>query len=190
MNVLRDISWDEVFSGWCDREANNPGWIRVATEVKGWPDWGSWRRYTTEQFGASSREWKLYAFSDPANEVPAMLLGPYTGWQNRVENKLEATFDQLFDTESQSQEFLQNTNIQNMINALPFETQLIGLKLPDGRVMCIDGHHRATAITLAKKQGKDVGYKNGQITMALTEFTADDQGLLSEALRKGSSKPS
>ncbi|MFO0764641.1 MAG: hypothetical protein U0487_01160 [Patescibacteria group bacterium] len=189
MNFLRDISWDDVFSGWRDREANNPGWIRVATEVKGWSDWESWRRYTAEQLNASSRAWKLYAFADPMNEVPAMLLGPYTGWQSRVENKLEATFDQLFESETQRQEFLQNTNIQNMMDALPFETQFIGLKLPNGKIMCVDGHHRATAITLAKKQGHVIDYTAASITIAIAELSEEEVKMFGEILQKGSSKP-
>lgn len=33
MNHLHDTTWEEVFEGWQQREANDPGWIHCATVV-------------------------------------------------------------------------------------------------------------------------------------------------------------
>ncbi len=49
MRFIKQTTWQEVFKGWSEQEANNPGWIRCATEIKGWPDWESWRNHTAEQ---------------------------------------------------------------------------------------------------------------------------------------------
>lgn len=87
VKFIKEITWTEVFEGWRSREANNPGWIKTATEIKGWPDWESWRKFTASQIGAENHSWELYEFTDPMSEVPEMLVGPYGGWQSKLPEK-------------------------------------------------------------------------------------------------------
>ena len=82
LTFIKPTTWEDVFQDWKNREGNDPGWIHCATVLKGWPDWESWRRFTAEQIKADEREWNLYELTDPLHDIPAMLVGPFTGWQS------------------------------------------------------------------------------------------------------------
>lgn len=191
MKYIGNISWEHVFEGWRQREADNPGWIRCATEIKGWSDWESWRKYSARQIQADQREWRLYAFENPSQEIPAMLLGPYTGWQSRVPKKNVATFEDLLNIPEQFDAFRKQKGILSMMESLPFSTQFIGV-IHDGaqQIVCLDGHHRATAIALAKKLDKKIDFSGVSVTIALTRFSPDEANVFDEVLARGTSKPS
>jgi len=87
MQLIKNTTWEEVFKKWKEREANEPGWINCATNVKGWPDWESWRRFSASQIKADKRDWQIFKLTDPINEIPEMLIGHYSGWQSRVFEK-------------------------------------------------------------------------------------------------------
>ena len=74
MEKLRDSNWEEVFASWKSREGSDPAWQKVATEVKGWPDWESWRRHSAEMLLADKRQWSIYSFEDPLKDIPEMLV--------------------------------------------------------------------------------------------------------------------
>ncbi|MDF1497572.1 MAG: hypothetical protein P1P90_05980, partial [Patescibacteria group bacterium] len=78
MEFVNDTNWEAVFQNWKKREGGSPAWIKCATEVKGWTDWESWRRFSASLVRASERRWELYRFTDPMKEVPEMLVGPYS----------------------------------------------------------------------------------------------------------------
>jgi len=187
MKFIKDTTWAEVFESWRKREANNPGWIKVATEIKGWPDWESWRRSTAELMRADERDWKIYEFTDPINEIPEMLLGPYSGWQSRVPKKNVYTFDDLLSIPEQYEHFSKHEGVRSIMNGLPFETEFIGLIRDDlDKIICIEGHHRAAAITIAKKQGRDIDL-TGKVRIALAHLPKEEAALLYQVLEKGTS---
>lgn len=186
MKKLVPITWPEIFADWRDREANNPGWIRTATEVKGWPDWESWRQFTVSQLQLDQRTWTLYELTDPMTEIPAMLVGPYSGWQKRFPEPNVGTFADLAGIPEQHAFFAGHTAIQRLQQQFPSETELIGLRRPDGRIVLIEGHHRAMAIALAAHDEKKVAV--GKVVIALADLTDDDEGLLDRALARGTSK--
>ena len=189
MKFIKKITWDEVFESWRNREASNPGWIHCATVVKGWPDWESWRKHSAEQIHADEREWKLYEFTDPINEVTAMLVGPYSGWQSRFANKNVASFEDLLEISEQFNEFSKHQGVLSIIEGLPFDTEFIGIIRDDiDKIVCLEGHHRATAIALAKKLGKKIDFTKSTIRIALTHLPADEVRILDEVLKRGTSK--
>lgn len=189
MEFIRDTTWEEVFSGWRDRESQNPGWIECATKIKGWPDWESWRRFCASQIKADQREWRIFQFDDPINEVPRMLIGPYNGWQSRVVFKNKTTFKELLLIPESIDFFSKHSGVLSILTGLPFSTQFIGLVRKDlDQLVCIDGHHRATAMTLAKKQGIQIDFSHTQTTIALAELSQTESCLLDEVLSRGSSK--
>jgi len=188
MKFINDTTWEDVFAGWRDREATNPGWIRCANE-KGWPDWESWRRFTASQIGADKREWKIFEFAEPVEEIPKMLLGPYSGWQSRVSKKNSSSFEDLLDIPEQLEFFGKHEGVLSMLNGLPFTTEFIGLVREDSdKVVCIEGHHRATAIALAKRQGKQIDWSGAKITIALARIPAAGCLLFDEVAKRGMSK--
>ncbi len=187
LKFIEDTTWKEVFEGWRGREANNPGWIRTATEVKGWPDWESWRRFSAAQIGAEKRSWKIYEFIDPMNDVPVMLVGPYGGWQEKLSEKNKNSFEELLAMPENYEFFKNHSGVEALINNFPCPTEFIGLVREDnGKVVCLEGHHRATAVALAKKEGKEIDCKN--IRIALTRLPKDECSILDEVLRRGTSK--
>lgn len=189
MKYIKDTTWEEVFEGWRTREARNPGWVHCATEIKGWPDWESWRRFTASQIKAEVRDWQLFEFTDPTEEIPNMLIGPYSGWQSKLPKNNTASFKDLLDIPEQYKNFRNHKGIEAIINGLPFSTAFIGLVRDDrDTIVCIEGHHRATAITLAKKQEKQIDFSKIKVTIALAHLPKNESSLLDEVLKRGSSK--
>jgi hypothetical protein len=187
IEFIRNITWEEVFEGWRNREANNPGWIRTATEIKGWPDWESWRKFTASQIGAEKRSWKLYEFTDPMNDIPGMLVGPYGGWQDKLPEKNKYSFEELLDIPENYEFFKKHSVVNSLLKNFPCPTEFIGLTREDnGKIVCLEGHHRATAVALAKKKGKEINF--GSVRIALAQLPKDECSVLDAALRRGSSK--
>ena len=123
------------------------------------------------------------------NEIPAMLVGPYSGWQSRLSEKNMTTFGDLLDIPEQLEEFSKHDGVISIMNGLPFATELIGLIRDDmNKIVCLEGHHRAIAIALAKRQGKIIDFSGVKITIALAHLAKDEINLLDEMLRIGSSK--
>jgi len=188
MHLIKNTTWENVFGGWRQREASDPGWINCATNIKGWPDWKSWRKFTASQIGLENLSWQIFEFTDPIKEIPAMLIGPYTGWQSRVANKNQSNFEDLVNIPEQFDFFSKHDKVLSMIADFPFPTEFIGLIREDkNKIVCIEGHHRAVAVALAKKQDSSIDFK-GNITIALAKLRKDRVNVLDNALKRGTSK--
>ncbi len=187
MRFIASTTWEEVFAGWKLREANDPGWIKCATEIKGWPDWESWRKFTASQIGAENLNWELYEFSDPMKEIPDILLGPYSGWQSRVVDKNKNTFNDLILIPEQFEYWQGINKIKSIIEDFPCYTEMIGLIRDDNKkIVCLEGHHRATAVAIVAKLGKVIIFKN-PIKIALAHIPADQVSVFDKTLARGSS---
>ncbi|KKR08488.1 MAG: hypothetical protein UT32_C0001G0008 [Parcubacteria group bacterium GW2011_GWC2_39_14] len=186
MRLLRPTTWPEIFAKWREREASNSGWVECATKIKGWPDWESWRRFTADQINATKRTWQFYQFDNPMEEVPNMLLGPYSSWQDGLVNKNDTTFEELLEIPEQYDRFSKHLGVLSIMKALLFKTELIGLIRKDNnKLVCIEGHHRATAISLAKKNGNKIGFFEISISISLAEINLDECMLFDEMLKRG-----
>lgn len=191
MHLVRNAKWQEIFEGWRIREANNPGWVRCATEIKGWSNWEEWRNFTAQQIGAEDREWGIFQFSNPLREIPEILLGPFSSWQDKVVDKNKTSFKQLLQIPQQYQELKQHPGIQAIYDGLPFSTDFIGLIREDiNKVVCIEGHHRATAIALAQYENREIDFTKHCLTIALATVSADQVGLFDAMLVRGTSRDS
>lgn len=189
MKFIKDTNWQEVFEGWKSREADNPGWIECATKIKGWPNWESWRSFTAEQIKANSRIWKIYQFENPLKEIPEMLVGPFTGWQSRFTVKNTKSFADLLEIPNEYEEFSKHSLITSMLEAMPFQTELIGMVRKDlGKIICLDGHHRAVTISLAAKKGKEMDFSNQPISIALADLDLNELDLMDRILERGTAK--
>lgn len=186
---IRDISWSEVFDGWRKREAGNPAWIECATEVKGWPDWESWRSFTAQQFQAKERTWTLYRWNDPLSNIPDMLIGPFSGWQQRVIRKNDTTFSELLELPGEEERWRSHEGVRSILNGLPFATEMIGtVRKDNGKIVCIEGHHRAMAFSLARKEEGLLDFSQTPVTIALCVLEVEECALLDDALHRGTSK--
>ncbi|NQU77729.1 hypothetical protein HQ544_03470 [Candidatus Falkowbacteria bacterium] len=188
MRFIKNTIWKDVFEGWKQREADDSGWINCATNIKGWPNWESWRKFTATQIGLNNLTWQIFKFTDPMKEIPDILIGPYGGWQSRVKNKNQGSFNDLLNNPEQFNFFKKHDKINSMINNFPYPTELIGLIREDSsKIVCIEGHHRATSIAMAKKQKISINFK-GDITIALAKLEKDRVNILDKALERGTSK--
>lgn len=188
MKSLEDTSWDDVFEKWRGREAADPGWIQCATEVKGWPDWESWRRFSAELLGAEQLEWRRYLVENPEIELPALLVGPFQGWQNRLNVKNAASFADMMADPVQAAFFSQHEKVRSMMANFPAPTELIAVQRDDsGKIVCIEGHHRSAAVALGTVLGQAVQF-TGPVTLALARLPTERVQVLEEMLRRGSSR--
>lgn len=189
MKFIKNTTWPEVFESWRQKEASNLDWIECATKIKGWPDWESWRSFTAQQISAENREWKIFEFTNPTEEIQKMLVGPFSSWQSGVLNKNKTTFEELLKIPEQYERFSKHSYVLSILNGLPFSTELIGLVRKDiNKIVCIEGHHRATAIALAKKQRRRLDFTNTPITIALAELNVEECQLLDKISQRGTSK--
>jgi len=190
MKYLKDTTWSEVFTSWRDREAHDPAWIRCATEVKGWPDWESWRRFTASQIDAANQKWQIFEFTDPYNQIPNMLMGPFPAWQDRLAEKNTHTFADLFELPEQVKYFSQeDPKVSSMIDNFPKNTELIGYICEDNRIICIEGHHRSATVALARKLGRPIDFGDS-VRIALAKLPAEKQPLWNAILARGTTRNS
>lgn len=185
MRYLKDTTWQEIFAKWKQREGNNPEWISFATKVKGWPDWESWRRFSALQINAEQREWKIYEFEDPMQEIPEMLVGPFAGWQSMLPEKNKNTFVDLMNIPERYEHFKNHNKVVSMLESFPPDTEMIGfLKEDTGQVVCLEGSHRAATVAIAKKEGKKIDFK-GKVRIALAILKKEEKDLLNKVLERG-----
>ena len=185
MEFIKDVTWKEVFGSWQKGEASNPSWVELATKVKGFPDWESWRLATANDLKADEKEWRLFRFTDPFNEIPQMLVGPYSGWQSRLPEKNKYSFEELIEIPEQYEFFSQHSGVMSLMDSLPFSTTMIGLRCEDsGGIVCIDGHHRATAMAIIKKQAKKIDFSSVAIDIFIADLPKDEIKLLDEIVKK------
>jgi len=187
MKAIRSVTWEEIFLSWAEREERNPGWIRTATEVKGWPDWRSWRSFSAEQMHLPNRKWMLYEFTDPMFEIPDMLVGPYSGWQSKFPIANQGSFADLVAIPKEYAFYRQNTNVIGMAENYPSHTQMFGLRRQDGKIVCLEGHHRAVCVALEAHDGKVIHFPT-PMQIAIADLGSDEAGLLDQVLARGTSK--
>lgn len=155
----------------------------------GWPDWKSWRGFTAQQIDAPARQWQIFRFTDPLKEIPEMLLGPFSSWQEGQAHPNVTSFAELLAQPDAYRKFSQNQKVLQTMSALPFPTQFIGLRRADrNKIVCLEGHHRAIAITLAKLQNRKINFNDTAITIALATVTREELDLFDRALARGSTK--
>lgn len=188
LSFIRPLTWEEVFEGWREREANNPSWIECATKIKGWSNWEHWRLHTATQLHLQDRSWSLYEVLGPGSFLPNLLMGPFHAWQKYTEEKNTLTFVELMVLPEPRAFFLEHPAVQRLMKQFPAPTELIGLLREDTqKVVCVEGHHRIAAVTLGQVMGSPVAFF-GPVYLALTSLKKDETVLLDETLRQGSSR--
>lgn len=188
LKFIKPTTWEDVFQEWKDREGNDPGWIHCATTIKGWDSWESWRRFSASQIQAEDRDWEIYEFTDPMHDIPAMLVGPFTGWQSRLPTPNVHSFAELIRIPEQGTFFRGHEKVSGMMKQFPHSTTFIGLKREDSSsIVCLEGHHRATTVALSAQDGAEINF-GGRVQIALAVLRKNESSLLDHVLARGSSK--
>lgn len=188
LESIREMTWQDVFGVWKQYEGHDPGWLRVATQNKGWPDWESWRMFTAQQLLLPKRPWNLFRMTDPMTDISHMRIGPYSGWQSRCSSCNTQTFVDFIQNPVQVEFFRVHDKVASMMKAFPKNTQFIGLRLEESdQVVCVEGHHRAVAVALAAKDGQSIDFGEG-VQIALATLKHSETHLLDEVLARGTHK--
>lgn len=183
---LKDITWEEVFENWRKREGNHKEWQKCAREVKGWPDWESWRKFSSEElFGAQNRRWKIYEVLNPNKTIPEFLIGPWNGWQKNFIEKNKHTFADLV---SDHYEWVNdNEKIKQILANFPDSTEMIGIAIKKSdKIILFEGSHRAAAIALASQNNQSIRFKNNPL-IAITEIDFSEKKIFDKMVERGSS---
>jgi len=186
---ISDTNFETVFSAWKDREGSNPGWINCATKIKGWPDWESWRRFSMSLLKAEQRDWETYEIINPGSFIPDMLIGPYTGWQNFLPEKNKFSFKQALEHQGFFKNFSNHEAVKGLMKGFPQETRLIGAIIENNnKIICLEGHHRSTAVALANKLGTPINFSKRKVIIDIMLLPKEDELLLDKMLARGSTK--
>lgn len=184
LQIIHPTTWTEVFEDWRDREGDNPDWIRTATEIKGWPNWESWRMFTATQLKLPERDWLFAACTEPISDVPNFLVGPYSGWQSFFSIPNRNTFADLVRLSQHADRVRIIT--QRLVNNFPQMTRLIGLRKPDGTIVLVEGHHRAAAIAWSVQYSHPISL--GVVNISIADIGFKEQDLFDTVLARGSTR--
>lgn len=188
MKYIETTTWEKVFENWEAHEGKDPAWQKHAKE-RGWEDWASWRKFLAEkQLKMHERMWKIFEFTNPLKEIPDMLIGPFSSWQARVYEANQSSFKDLIRRPDQYEFFSKHGKVRDIRSNFPETALLIGLVRKDiGRIVCMEGSHRAVSFALAQKEGKETVLEQ-PVRIALANLPKKDVPLLTKALKRGSAK--
>jgi hypothetical protein len=182
-------SWEnDIFPDWANNEENQPGWQETA-KMKGWDNWREWRSFSADKLNLPAREWQIYNIENPMETIPGFLVGPFPSWQKNVPENLINQISFGGYLELNLERLKNNLKIRELMENFPANTQIIGLVEPvSQQIVCIEGTHRCTAISLASKMKKEItGLK--EVRIALAKLKESEKDLLSDALKIGTQKP-
>lgn len=190
LKPLNEVVWEEIFEGWARREEKQRDWQKVAQD-KGWSNWREWRNFMADQFGAADRRWEIFRMLQPGIIIPQMLVGPFQGWHKFAYFKdsdlpmNQRTFSKL--AELKAEELRANSKITGMMQNYPRETQMIGIRLVNDQIVCMEGTHGSLAATLAEGD-QPIDFSQRDVTIALTDFKEGEEIILDAMLERGSDK--
>jgi hypothetical protein len=168
LQLIRPLCWEEVFLFWYESEGKNPNWINLAKE-RGFASWADWRlKGYAERFQCAQANWGLYEIKNPGEVVSDWYGGPFRTWIERHYNGAKTkTFGEL----AKQEDVFNHPGIKSMADNYPKDSIITALKLADGRIMVIEGSHRACALALMSKNEQDYP---GKLIFAIGESSLSD----------------
>lgn len=145
-----NITLDDVFQFWRQNEEWNPKWQTVATE-KGFDGWEAWRRGFLETLReATEPEWRLVELTDPLSKVPSFYGGPFKAWkEHHYQAKDSLTLAEIARSECMAG----HDYIQGLMRHFPPLTIMSAVEDGEGRVIVVEGMHRACALAAMAREG-------------------------------------
>lgn len=168
IQIIRPLCWEEVFLFWYEAEGKNPDWINLARE-RGFASWVDWRlKGYAERFQCADAKWGLYEIEQPGELVSTWYGGPFRTWIDRHYGGVKTkTFGELANQE----DVFNHPGIKAMVENYPNHSVVIALKLTNGRMVVIEGSHRACALALMTKNNQDYP---GKLIFAIGESSLSD----------------
>ncbi len=170
--LIKPLTWEDVFSIWENNEATDPSWVRHATKSRGFSSWQDWRQSHANKLILPSLNWALYKLSDNT-EIPNFHAGPFGAWAKHYNGKNSISFLELIKIPA----VLENKRLKQMINNFPKKLNMIAVRKPSGIIVIIEGTHRclAYAYLLGNKN-----FQNSDVKIALAEYPREKLALVSQ----------
>ncbi len=161
LHQIGPVSWPTLFRAWEKREASSAGWIRHYRR-RGFSSWREWRMTAYKDLHPERRKWILYRVEHPEIVVPPWFGGPFRGWRKHYRGRAVT-----FKTLALRRSIRAHAYVLGLVKNFPRTTQLLGVR-QKGKIVVIEGMHRACAVALAAQSGKKI---RTSLTIALTPLT-------------------
>jgi len=165
LQLIKKLTFEEVFEYWRRNEAHQEGWNRLAKE-RGYASWEEWRMSYAKRFRCQEPEWSLYEIADPTKTVSQFWGGPFSGW---VKNYYGGQISKSFAELAQSDYLRENPKVKDMLENFPKDTIMTGIRVAK-KIYIIEGMHRAVALSI-------MNYKrmkfSGKVFIALADSSEE-----------------
>ncbi len=156
IKLIRKCEWEEVFLEWHKNEGTDPKWLALAKE-RGYDTWADWRvDGYARRFDCADAKWGFYEVTDPAAVIGGWYGGPFRTW---IEKHYGGGKTRPFRELAESPDIAENAGMKSRMEKYPAASVITALELPDGRIFVIEGMHRAVALALMAKEGKQAPEK-------------------------------
>ncbi|BBM83209.1 hypothetical protein [Candidatus Uabimicrobium amorphum] len=171
LSFIKNISWDEIIHTWKQDEVDQAFWQKIYKE---YPSWEAWREACLKKFALPKDDWKVYRIHDPVLFASMAYCGPFHTWFKHYSNgefptekeRERSTFGYIVPNSS----LKENPKINSIMHDFPQSSQVLGVS--DGhKFMLYEGHHRMSALTLAKEQGIEIAT---ELSIALRLFSVEE----------------
>lgn len=151
-NLIRQLTWEEVFLFWYLNEGGKKNWQQLARK-RGYASWAEWRlRGYAEPFKCAKTEWGLYQIDKPAETFSHFYGGPFRTWVEKYyHDQPTKSFVELVE----NNEIVQKDAVQKMQTDFPIHSVICCLEVGE-RIFVIEGMHRACALALMHKNGYEL----------------------------------
>ncbi len=172
IRFIETLTWDEVLTVWETSEASLPRWVEHIKK-RGFSTWKEWRMNSISILEPQNLQWSMYEIDEPSTTIPTLKGGPFRTWIKQYYGDVKRpTFAEI----AQHPNATSSKMVQEIIDAFPKETYLIGLK-SEGDIVIIDGMHRCTALAVAAQQGRTIDTK---VMLMMADFPHGDIPLMGQ----------
>lgn len=138
---IKPVSWKEVFDTWRKSEAWQDSWKQHWIE-HGFDSWDEWREAYATPLHPETLSWELYRITSPTKDLPFFYGTPTKAW---IEKAYDGVTTKQLKCISHLPIITENQKILAIKKDFPKETTLAGI-IHDGKIVLIEGMHRANAI--------------------------------------------
>lgn len=114
----------------------------------------------------------MYKVTNPEIAIPKWFGGPFRGWQKHYHSQAVT-----FKTLATRRAIQKHGYVLRLVKYFPRTTQLLGV-IWRGKIVVIEGMHRACAVALAARQGRKI---KTSVTIALTPLVGEMPNLSSRS---------
>lgn len=177
LEFINSTNWDDIFNIWKENEANCKE-HKLLIKKRGFSNWDMWRDYLATNLDLQNRDWVIYRITKKFEFITNSLVGPFLSWQ-RFFNSNDYKKNSFISLKNNNI-LKSNYKIQSIAKNFPSTTFFIGIYLESiGKVLLIDGHHRASAYIFYFSKIKLMSlFDDREIKIAITEFSTKDEEII------------